>query len=358
MRRLLAITAIPLLACLVIAGCSSSKPSASPSPSPSGCSSVSTSSILSTSSSVSTSSILSTSPSASATAGSSNANASVKVTGAFGTTPAVSIPKSDANGKLTVRTVIQGTGPAVTKADAMAANFVLYFWDGKSSTLKANTFTSNPTVIGGTMLPGLETALIGQKVGSRVLAVIPPADGYGTAGNSQLGITGTTTLVFVIDVIKSYPDTASASGTQESNGGGSLPTVTAHPGSAPTIAIPSNNPPSCLVTKTLIKGSGPKVAKGQYVIAQYTGYIWRTKQVFDSSWSSGSPFGFVIGANPEQVISGWDTGLAGQTVGSRVMLVIPPKDAYGSTGASQAGITGTDTLVFVVDIIDAFKPAA
>jgi FKBP-type peptidyl-prolyl cis-trans isomerase len=328
MRRLLAITLIPLLACLVIAGCGSSKPSAS------------------------------ASSSSSAAANNSNANASVKVSGAFGTTPVVSIPKLDANNKLTVKTVIQGTGATVTKTDAMAANFVLYFWDGTSSSLKANTFTSNPTVIGGTMLPGLETALIGQKVGSRVLAVVPPADGYGTAGNSELGITGTTTLVFVIDVLKSYPDTASASGTQESNGGGSLPTVTAHAGSAPTVTIPSNNPPSSLVTKTLIKGSGPKLVKGQYVIAQYTGYIWRTKKVFDSSWSSGSPFGFVIGASPEQVITGWDTGLTGQTVGSRVMLIIPPKDGYGSTGASQAGINGTDTLVFVVDIIDAFKPAS
>jgi FKBP-type peptidyl-prolyl cis-trans isomerase len=329
MRRLLAIIVIPLLACLVIAGCGSSKPSASAS-----------------------------SSSSAAANSSANSNASVTVAGVFGTTPVVKIPKLDANNKLTVKTVIQGAGPTVTKTDAMAANFVLYFWDGKTNTLKANTFTSNPTVIGGTMLPGLETALVGQKVGSRVLAVIPPADGYGTAGNSQLGITGTTTLVFVIDVIKSYSSTASATGTQESDGGGSLPTVTAHPGAAPTIAIPPNNPPSALVTKTLIKGSGPKVAKGQYVIAQYTGYIWRTKKVFDSSWTSGSPFGFVIGASPEQVISGWDSGLAGQTVGSRVMLVIPPKDAYGSTGASQAGITGTDTLVFVVDIIDAFKPSA
>ena len=326
MRRLLAITVIPLLACLVIAGCGSSKPSAS--------------------------------SSSSAAANNSSANASVTVAGAFGTTPVVKIPKLHANNKLTVKTVIPGTGSTVTKSDAMAANFVLYFWSGTSNTLKANTFTQNPTVIGGTMLPGLETALIGQKVGSRVLAVIPPADGYGTSGNSQLGITGSTTLVFVIDVIKSYTDTASASGTQVSNGGGTLPTVTAHAGGAPTITIPANNPPSALVTKTLIKGSGPKVAKGQFVIAQYTGYIWRTKKVFDSSWTSGSPFGFVIGANPEQVIPGWDTGLTGQTVGSRVMLVIPPKDAYGSAGQSQAGITGKDTLVFVVDIIDAFKPAA
>ena len=328
MRRLLAITVIPLLACLVIAGCGSSKPSSS------------------------------SSSSSSAGASNSNANSSVTVGGAFGATPTVKIPKLDANNKLTVKTVIAGTGATVTKADAMAANFVLYFWSGTSSTLKANTFTQNPTVIGGTMLPGLETALIGQKVGSRILAVIPPAEGYGTSGNSQLGITGSTTLVFVIDVIKSYADTASASGAQESSGGGSLPTVTAHAGSAPTITIPGNNPPAALVTKTLVKGTGPKLVKGQFVIAQYTGYIWRTKKVFDSSWTSGSPFGFVIGASPEQVITGWDTGLAGQTVGSRVMLVIPPKDAYGSTGASQAGITGKDTLVFVIDIIDAFKPAA
>ena len=328
MRRLLAIIVIPLLACLVIAGCGSSKPSAS------------------------------SSSSSSAAANSSNANASVTVAGAFGTTPVVKIPKLHANSKLTVKTVIPGTGSTVTKSNAMAANFVLYFWNGTSSTLKANTFTQNPTVIGGTMLPGLETALIGQKVGSRVLAVIPPAEGYGTSGNSQLGITGTTTLVFVIDVIKSYSNTASASGTQESAGGGSLPTVTAHSGTAPTIAIPSNHPPSALVTKTLIKGSGPKVAKGQYVIAQYTGYIYRTKKVFSSSWSSGSPFGFIIGASPAQVITGWDTGLASATVGSRVMLVIPPKDGYGSSGESASGITGTDTLVFVVDIIDALKPAS
>jgi FKBP-type peptidyl-prolyl cis-trans isomerase len=326
MRRLLAITVIPLLACLVIAGCGSSKPSSS------------------------------SSSSSSAAANNSNANSSVTVGGAFGATPTVKIPKLDANNKLTVKTVIPGTGTTITKTDAMAANFVLYFWSGKTSTLKANTFTQNPTVIGGTMLPGLETALVGQKVGSRVLAVIPPAEGYGTSGNSQLGITGSTTLVFIIDVIKSYADTASASGAQVSAGGGSLPTVTAHVGSAPTITVPANNPPAGLVTKTLIKGSGPKLAKGQYVIAQYTGYIWRTKKVFDSSWSSGSPFGFVIGASPEQVISGWDTGLAGQTVGSRVMLVIPPKDAYGTAGASQVGITAKDTLVFVVDIIDAFKP--
>jgi peptidylprolyl isomerase len=322
MRRFLAIIAIPLLACVALAGCGSSKSSSSAS-----------------------------SASAAATA----SNTAVTATGSFGKAPSVTIPKANPGSNLAVKTLIQGAGTALTRSDALAANFVLYFWQGTSSQLKANTFTSNPTVIGGTMLPGLETALIGKKVGSRILAVIPPAQGYGTAGNSQLGITGSTTLVFVIDVLKAYPDTAGATGAQVSNGGGTLPTVSAKSGTAPTLTFPSSSPPGALVTRTLVKGGGPKIAKGDYVIAQYAGFIWRTKKTFGSSWSSGSPFGFVIGATPEQVIPGWDKGLVGQTVGSRVMLSIPPAQGYGSTGAAQAGIKGSDTLVFVVDIIDAFK---
>ena len=319
MRRFLAIIALPLLVSLAVVGCGSSKPAATASPT------------------------------------AANPNAAVTAAGAFGTTPVVTIPKLKAANKLVVKTLIHGTGATVSKTDFIATNFVLYFWDGTSSTLKANTFTTNPTMIGGTMLPGLQSALIGQKVGSRILAVVPPVDAYGTSGNAQLGISGTTTLVFVIDVIKSYTNTASASGAQETSGGGTLPTVSAHPGGGPTVAIPASAPPSKLVATTLIKGSGPKVVKGQYIIAQYAGYIWRTKKVFDSSWTSRAPFGFVVQASPEQVITGWDTGLVGQTVGSRVMLVLPPKDAYGTSGQAQAGITGTDTLVFVVDIIDALK---
>ena len=318
MRRFLALIAVPLLAGVVLAGCGSSSSTASSS--------------------------------------SSTANSSVTATGSFGTAPTVAIPKANAGSTLAVKTLIQGAGTTLTRSDAMAANFVLYFWQGTSSALKANTFTRNPTVIGGTMLPGLESALIGKKVGSRVLAVIPPALGYGTSGNPQLGITGSTTLVFVIDLLKAYSNTAGATGTQQSNGGGALPTVSAKAGSAPTLTFPSSSPPSGLVAKTLIKGNGPAVVKGEYVIAQYVGYIWRTKKAFGSSWTSGSPpFGFVIGASPEQVIPGWDKALVGQTVGSRVLLSVPPAQGYGSTGASHAGIKGTDTLVFVVDIIDALK---
>jgi FKBP-type peptidyl-prolyl cis-trans isomerase len=323
MRRFLAIIALPLLACLVISGCGSSKPSAS--------------------------------PTASAT---TNSNAAVTVTGAFGTTPKVNIPKLKATNKLTVKTIIKGTGATFTTNDALAANYAVYLWDGTTSSQRGSTFGSTPQLIPSKTLPGLQTALIGQTVGSRVLAVVPPAEGFGISGNPQAGVTGTTTLVFVIDLVKMYPNTAGAAGSQESDGGGSLPTVSAKAGGAPTLTFPSSPPPSGLVTKTLIKGNGPKIEKGDYVVAQYVGDIWRTKKAFSSSWTAGSPFGFTIGISPAQVIPGWDKALVGQSVGSRVMLVIPSKDGYGSTGESQAGITGTDTLVFVVDIIDALKPTS
>ena len=56
---------------------------------------------------------------------------------------------------------------------------------------------------------------------------------------------------------------------------------------------------------------------------------------------------------PGTVILGLDTGLVGQHVGSRVLVVAPPADGYGSAGKSSAGIKGTDTLVFAIDIISA-----
>jgi len=159
-------------------------------------------------------------------------------------------------------------------------------------------------------------------------------------------------------MIKKFAATAAASGPQVSDGGGALPTVTAAAGSAPVIKIPASaKPPSTLVTKVLIKGSGPAVTKGQTVVAQYVGVIWRTGKVFNSSWTNGQPFGFTIGATPSQVIPGWDTGLIGQTVGSRVLLVIPPVDGYGTSGNASAGVKGTDTLVFVVDIAGAVSPS-
>jgi len=282
-------------------------------------------------------------------------NASVTAKGSFGSSPSVTIPKQKPTGTLAVKILIQGNGPTITKSDLFLSNFTIYVWSGTTNKLLDSTYSSSPQVLPASLLPGIQSAVTGKKVGSRVLVVVPPKQGYGTSGNSQLGVTGSDTLVFVMDLIQKYSSgTVSASGTHVSSGGGDLPTVSTAQGSAPKVTIPKGvTPPTTLVTKTLIKGSGPVVTKGEFVVVQYTGVNWRTGQVFDSSWERSLPYSFKIGASPSQVIPGWDQGLVGQTVGSRVLLVVPPKDAYGSAGQSQAGIKGTDTLVFVVDIISA-----
>ena len=311
MRRIVALFVFPLIAGLALAGCGSSAPPST--------------------------------------------NASVTARGSFGASPSVTIPKQKPASTLAVKTLIEGNGAAIKKSDLFLSNFTIYVWSGTTNKLLESTYSSSPEVLPASLLPGIQSAVTGKKVGSRVLAIIPPSQGYGSSGNSQLGVTGTDTLVFVMDLLQSYPSgTVSASGAQVSSGGGSLPTVTAVRGSAPKVTIPKGvTAPTTLVAKTLIKGSGPVVTKGQIVVAQYTGVNWRTGQVFDSSWQRSLPYSFRIGATPSEVIPGWDKGLVGQTVGSRVLLVIPPADAYGSAGQSQVGIKGTDTLVFVVDIISA-----
>ena len=282
-------------------------------------------------------------------------NQSVTATGSFGSAPKVSIPAEKAGTDLTIKKLIHGSGAQLTGSDSFVGNYAAYVWSGTTHKLATSTYNTSPALFTGKLLTGLTDALKGATVGSRVLAVIPPKDAFGSSGNSNLGIKGTDTLVFIVDVMEKFKNTAGATGTQVSTGGGALPTVSTS-ATNPTITVQSKNtPPTTLTTHVLMKGSGPALAKGQLAVVQYTGVIWRTGKVFDSSWTRSQPFAFTLGASPEQVIPGWDKGLTGQTVGSRVMLVIPPKDGYGSTGASSAGIKGTDTLVFVVDILGAVK---
>jgi peptidylprolyl isomerase len=94
------------------------------------------------------------------------------------------------------------------------------------------------------------------------------------------------------------------------------------------------------------------VKKTDQVTVQYQGVLWRTGKVFDQSWGT-SPASFL----PTQVVPGFGKALIGHKVGSQVVAIIPPSQGYGSAGQSSAGIKGTDTMVFVVDIL-ASAPAA
>jgi FKBP-type peptidyl-prolyl cis-trans isomerase len=343
MRRAAALAFIPVLAAVTLAGCSSSSSSSKPA--------------AAASSSSSNSSSSSSKPAAAASpTTTADTYKSVTVSGAFNKAPTVTIPKETGNGPLLTKTLIQGTGAKLTSSEAMFANYVAYDWSGKTSKLLGSSYTEGAqSLFAGQLLPGLETALVGQRIGSRVLAVLPPADAFGTQGNSQEGIGASDTIVFVVDMNSAF-SLAGATGKQTSSGGGALPTVVPSKSASvgPTIDINTKAaPPKTLKVETLIKGTGAVVKKGDEVAAQYNGYLWRTGKSFQDSWSipANEMQPFEIGKD----IPGFDTALTGQTVGSRVLMVIPPAEGYGSAGNSQAGIEPTDTLVFVVDILDAVQ---
>ncbi|MEW2426717.1 FKBP-type peptidyl-prolyl cis-trans isomerase [Micromonospora sp. NPDC047644] len=120
-------------------------------------------------------------------------------------------------------------------------------------------------------------------------------------------------------------------------------------GTKPTVT-PGTGDLKKLAVTPLIKGTGPAVQKGQNITTNYVGVFFKDGKEFDSSWERGQPATFPIGVG--QVIPGWDQGLVGVTVGSRVQLDIPGELAYGNDDAAAGG-RPTGPLRFVVDVLAA-----
>jgi peptidylprolyl isomerase len=103
-----------------------------------------------------------------------------------------------------------------------------------------------------------------------------------------------------------------------------------------------------LVITPLVKGTGPAVAKGQTITVNYVGVTYKDGKQFDSSWERGQPYQTQIGVGG--VIPGWDQGMLGVPVGSRVQLDIPADLAYGDPAPKGAP---AGALRFVVDVLAA-----
>jgi peptidylprolyl isomerase len=101
--------------------------------------------------------------------------------------------------------------------------------------------------------------------------------------------------------------------------------------------------------RLLSEGDGAVVAIGQKVSINYLGVNGRDGMEFDTSFGNPEPASFVL--EPGSVIPGFATGLDGVAVGSRVLVGITPEDGYGEAGKPEAGIEGTDTLLFVIDVL-------
>jgi peptidylprolyl isomerase len=108
----------------------------------------------------------------------------------------------------------------------------------------------------------------------------------------------------------------------------------------PEVQPGTGGPLTGLVITPLVKGTGPVVKAGQTVTFNYKLIPYKGGAVIDSSWSRKQPFTSQIGAG--KLIAGWDQGIPGQSVGSRIQMDVPAALAYKD-----------QDLRFVVDILAA-----
>jgi FKBP-type peptidyl-prolyl cis-trans isomerase len=124
-------------------------------------------------------------------------------------TPGVTVPtdspfpkaSKDGAEAVALETLLQGVGPVVAKGDTVMVHYAGYTWaDGaKFDSSWDNKAPVSFTLTDGSIIPGFMDALVGQKVGSQIVAVIPPSLGY--KDQAQGTIPANSTLVFVVDIL-------------------------------------------------------------------------------------------------------------------------------------------------------------
>jgi peptidylprolyl isomerase len=279
--------------------------------------------------------------------------AAVTVSGDVAAKPTVTFKKPFAVKKTADKVVTAGAGAALTKGQTISFDYVLV--NGRTGKELETSYGSGTP--GSMTLDTAKTAkqlvnsLVGTNLGGRVVVAIAPKDGLAKRLKSKT-VKTTDTLVFVIDPKTVRTPLAKATGDAVAPVAG-LPTVALAADGTPTLTVPSaETPPTQLVVQPLIKGTGPAVTAVQTLTLNYVLQIWSSGKVIDSTWQRGATAD--VSLSSAGIIPGWKEGLVGQTVGSQVLMIVPPAEGYGTTGSSDGTISGTDTLVFVIDILDAY----
>jgi len=249
-----------------------------------------------------------------------------------------------------VETTVKGDGPKVGAQDTVTVDYVGI--NGRTGQEFDSSWKSGQPAtfsLGPGMITGFNKALAGQTVGSRVVAAIPPEDGYGAQGNPQAGIKGTDTLVFVIDIREVTPTEATGKPVPVPP---DLPHLLTDQAGLPARfhSVKGTAPaPDQVEVHPVLQGDGEAVTAGQTVTMSFLGEVYPAGSAFVKTYGQ-SPQPFPIGQG--QPLPCFDE-LVGQKLGSRVILICPPDSAFGPQGNPQAGIKGTDTLIFAIDLLSA-----
>lgn len=267
----------------------------------------------------------------------------VTVGGQFGKKLTVKFETPLTTDKLQRTVVDEGSGAKTKNGDSI--DLVSTIYKGSDGKVVAGTDGSPIEAVAGQLKVGDKAtpAVYGAgiscvPIGSRVVATVKASDVLGPEGNADLGIKADDALVFVTDVIGIVEPTTAKPWTNP-------PAVKFNGAKTPTVTLPKGKASPELLLGVLKEGTGAEVGDGDSVTVNYKGINLRTGEVFDESYGR-APATFVT----NQVVKGFGAALVGQKVGAQVIVSIPPEFGYGATGNSGAGIKGTDTLLFVVEI--------
>lgn len=273
----------------------------------------------------------------SAAVASGEAAESVEVDGEFGTASTAKFELGQQIAEAERSVLSEGNGDEI--ADGDYVSYGLSAFDGDSGERLGDAGYAE-----GELLPAQLTAdaplgqLIGcASVGSRLSIVFPTTE----EAAAQF---------YVLDVLDVVPTAAWGEDQEPVDG---MPTVALGEDGAPSIEIPEGDAPTELQISVLKEGDGIAVEDGDTTLLQYYGVDWETGESFDSSWANGAP----ISIDGNTYVEGFIQALAGQKVGSQVLVVIPPALGYGEEGTSDHELAGK-TLVFVIDILATMHPAA
>ncbi|MFP5252386.1 MAG: FKBP-type peptidyl-prolyl cis-trans isomerase [Actinomycetes bacterium] len=245
----------------------------------------------------------------------------------------------------------EGDGNAVEANSTILMH--LYIGNGTSGEQSINTYEDGQPVSvrmsEDQLFKPVLDAVVGQKSGSRVAVAASVEEVWGPQGQPQLQLKAGDTAVFVADIVSVEPvQVLDAPQGEELEPPKDAPKVLEEDGEVTGIdwSDASTKAPKELEVITLVEGDGPEVGAQEMVTFDYFGAVWGEKKPFDESFSR-EPTAFAVGVN--QLIPAWDQTIPGLTRGSRVMIIAPPKTAYGDQ--DQPDIPGGSTLVFVVDVL-------
>lgn len=285
---------------------------------------------------------------------SGDASSLVSATGKPGTLPTVTFPTPLISKGTQVTAIDEGDG--ATLYPGVIADFHLTIVNAKTAKvipidgIEADSIlrrtSGDSTDKFGTLL---ECAAVGDR-----LAVTISAEDIGFSGGD---IKPKDTVVLIVDVVRSFLGRADGVPQLAENG---MPAIALAPSGQPGVTIPNSEAPTETRAATTILGDGATVKADDAIVIHSTELVWATSAIVDSTWLwNDQP------AVPKTVVATADrTGagagvlpalakaLVGAKVGSQLVVVIPPgDDSFDDTATLPSGVTATDTLVYVVDVL-------